>query len=619
MDFFEASGFSNFWGIFEGKLRQIACNGVTILHGGSTVMDKKSFLIGMICMAIAFGLMIKQSARLQESVRAMPSEGIPEIGNKQESGKLEDILSDSIDDVGVEIRETEKEKEEDRTFEDQQFVTLENDAIRVRFTTIGAGIRDIELKKYPAIRGQEKPFIFNENMSLPALVLAFGSAGKRLLANYDIVLRTERNVVFRREMKSGIIIEREYQISQGDIPYVIQSSLRFFNPSAKNYDLGAVYMDLGSFPATAGDPLGDYLNFGYYDGSKAHFIKVNDFRAKSGFFGMGKSSAKGQITGEDKIVWGSVKNQFFTGVLTPKVMGCGFVATPKEVFDTATDSRSESVLGSIKFPVGRIDAGKNKEIHSDFYVGPKDYVLLNRLGKDQDLVMQFGIFGFVSKLLLLLMRGIHSLIDNWGITIILLTLLVKLLLWPLTTAQVRSSRKMSRLQEPLKKIKEKYRDNPQKMQAETLKLFRDNRVNPAAGCLPVLLQIPIFLGLYFTLRTTAEMRFVSFLWIPDLSLPDTIFSLGSFPVNPLPLLMGASMFWQMKIMPTPSVDGTQKWVLKLMPLLFLFFCYNFPAALVLYWTVQNLLTIAQQMILNRKNDEMLLIDEMGSNLRKRKG
>jgi YidC/Oxa1 family membrane protein insertase len=270
----------------------------------------------------------------------------------------------------------------------------------------------------------------------------------------------------------------------------------------------------------------------------------------------------------------------------------------------------------MKLPIGQIDAGKPKILEADFYIGPKDYVLLDRLGKNQDLVMQFGIFGFVSKLLLLLMKGIYSVIGNWGVTIIILTFLVKLVLWPLTTAQVRSSRKMARLQDPLKKIKEKYRDNPQKLQAETLRLFREHRVNPAAGFLSLFIQIPIFLGLYFMLRTTAEMRFAPFLWTPDLSLPDTVFKIGSFPINLLPLIMGATMVWQMKVMPSPSVDGAQKWIFRLMPMLCLFFCYGFPAALVLYWTVQNLLTIAQQMILNRKSDDALLIDDAKLNSKK---
>ncbi|MDR2806938.1 MAG: membrane protein insertase YidC [Puniceicoccales bacterium] len=586
-------------------------------------MDKKNLFIGMVCLCIAFGLMTWQSSQLQEEIVAARmnedrSGENREVSDRDREHDSDHVLAHVVDDIATEIREVPKERKVGNAFKEQKFVTLENEEISVRFNTMGAGIQDVILKKYPAIRGQEKRFIFNENMPLPALVLALNGADKLLLKNYEVHVQTERSVVFRKVMKYGIVIEREYHLSQSDIPYVITTTQRFINQSAKDYDLGSVFIDLGSFPATASDIMGDYLNFGYYDGRKAHFIRVNDFRAKSGFWGFGKAPAKKQISGEDKIVWGSVKNQFFAGVFTPKLSGCGFVAMPKEVFDASSGRNNESVVGSVKLPLGCIDAGKTKVIESDFYVGPKDYVFLDRLGKDQDLVMQFGVFGFVSKLLLLLMKGIHALVGNWGITIIILTLIVKLALWPLTTAQVRSSRKMSRLQEPLKKIKEKYKNHPQKLQSETLKLFRDHRVNPAMGCLPVLVQIPIFLGLYFTLRTTAEMRFAPFLWIPDLSLPDTVCKIGTLPLNLLPLMMGASMLWQMKVMPTPSIEGTQKWVLKLMPLFCLFFCYNFPSALVLYWTAQNLLTIVQQMILNRKGDDVLLIENSGEGLKKKK-
>ena len=132
-----------------------------------------------------------------------------------------------------------------------------------------------------------------------------------------------------------------------------------------------------------------------------------------------------------------------------------------------------------------------------------------------------------------------------------------------------------------------------------MKLFKENRVNPAAGCLPVFIQIPIFIGLYYMLRTSSEIRFQSFLWIQDLSVPDTIGFIGSFPINILPLIMGITMFVQMKITPTPSMDGMQQKVIMWMPFIFLIFCYSFPAALVLYWTVQNLFTIFQQWLTNR--------------------
>jgi YidC/Oxa1 family membrane protein insertase len=567
-------------------------------------MDKKNLLLGTLCICIAFVLMMKQSAQLQKNSMDIPNKVA--VIQAVEPSKISPTQGD---DIGTEVREAQKDREEDHVFDHQQFVTLENDSICVRFNTVGAAIQDVKLKHYPAIRGQNTPFVFNENIRLPALTLAFGNASQCLLANYEIVAHSPLNVTFRKILKNGVVVEREYQLAPHEIPYVLTTQLRLTNPTEKTYDLQNAFVSLGSFPPTAGDTLGDYLNFGYYDGKKAHFIGVNDFRAKSGFLGMGREPAKNQITGNDRIVWGSVKNQFFTGVFTPKIPGCGFVAMPSTIVDPASGKINDSVVGSIQLPVGRIDPGQIKTIDADFYIGPKDYVLLDRLGQEQDLVMQFGVFGFVSKLLLLLMKGIYALLGNWGITIIVLTVLVKLLLWPLTTAQVRSSRKMSKLQGPIKKIKEKYRDNPQKLQAETLKLFRDNRVNPAAGCLPLIIQIPIFLGLYFMLRTTAEMRFAPFLWIPDLSLPDTIAHLGNFPLNILPLIMGASMIWQMQVMPTPSIDGAQKWVFKLMPIVFLLFCYNFPSALVLYWTIQNLLTIAQQIILNRKNDDALLIDD----------
>ncbi|MDR0418541.1 MAG: membrane protein insertase YidC [Puniceicoccales bacterium] len=574
-------------------------------------MDKKSLFLGILCIGIAFGLMMKQGVQLRENISTAQNETATVNTNELPQNAQHKVfaISSSVDDIGIEVHETQKDNLEEHVFDHQQFVTLENDEICVRFNSIGAGIQDVKLKKYPAVRGQEAPFTFNENVRLPALALSFGTFDKFLLTDYEIVSHTTNSVIFRKPMKNGIVIEREYRLAQHEIPYVLTVQVRFTNSTEKTYDLENIFVGLGSFPATPSDVLGDYLNFGYYDGQKAHFIRTNDFCAKSGFLGMGKESAKNQITGNDKIVWGSVKNQFFTGVFTPKVPGCGFVATPNGVVSATYEKMNDSVVGSVKLAVGRIDPGQTKTIDADFYVGPKDYVFLDRLGQEQDLVMQFGIFGFVSKLLLLLMKGIYTLLGNWGVTIIVLTLIVKLLLWPLTTAQVRSSRKMSKLQEPLKKVKEKYRDNPQKLQTETLKLFRDNRINPAAGCLPIFIQIPIFVGLYFMLRTTAEMRFAPFLWISDLSLPDTIAHLGNFPINILPLIMGVSMVWQMKVMPTPSADGAQKWVFKLMPIIFLVFCYNFPSALVLYWTIQNLLTIAQQIILNRKNDDALLIND----------
>ena len=204
------------------------------------------------------------------------------------------------------------------------------------------------------------------------------------------------------------------------------------------------------------------------------------------------------------------------------------------------------------------------------------------------------------------MHGIYSAVRNWGWTIIILTVIIKLLMWPVTQMQLRSSKKMATIQEPLKLLRERYKDNPQKLQAETMKLFKENRINPASGCLPAVIQIPIFIGLYYMLRSASEIRFQPFLWVKDLSMPDTVGYLGSFPINIMPLLMGVTMVVQMKVTPMPSTDSAQQKIFMLMPFIFLFFCYNFPAALVLYWTVQNLFTIVQNKLTYRRSTSGVL-------------
>lgn len=576
-------------------------------------MDKRSLILGIGCIGIAFGLMVRQSSLMREEYLQQQSSQKAITSDSQVSSSSHGVtLSADEESLGVELKKqpTLDAECDPSVFEKSEIVSLENEQFSVKLSNIGGGIQEVILKKHKAERDSDIPFIVNQGQKSPMLLLAFGKADKKSYSRYVIKERTANRVTFGKKMKNGILLERTYELKPNVEGYIIAHRVQFSNTTSKDFDLGDIFVDLGSYPSTSSDRYGEFLNFGYFDGKKAHFIKNNDFKASNGFLGLGKKAAKNEISGDDKIVWGAVKNQFFTSVYTPQSYGTGFVAHPVTFKSEKNHELQESVCGSIRFSVGHLHAGEKKIFEGELYVGPKDYVLLDKLGHEQDRVMQFGWFGFVSKFLLLMMRGIHSLIPSWGMTIIILTLIVKLVLWPLTTAQVRSSRKMAKIQEPLKKIKERYGDNPQKLQAETLKLFRDHKVNPAAGCLPVFVQIPIFLGLYVMLRTTADMRFMPFLWIKDLSLPDTIGSLGGFSINLLPLIMGLTMALQMHVTPTPSIDGAQKWVFKTMPFIFLFICYNLPSALVLYWTIQNLLTIAQQIILNRKNDEELLIEDV---------
>ena len=186
---------------------------------------------------------------------------------------------------------------------------------------------------------------------------------------------------------------------------------------------------------------------------------------------------------------------------------------------------------------------------------------------------------------------------------VIFTICIKLLTWPLTQIQVRSAKRMAKIQKPLAEIREKYKDNPQKLQSEMMELFKKNKVNPAAGCLPLLIQLPIFFAFYAMLRTASELRFAGFLWIHDLSAPDTVGHLAGVAVNILPLLMAGTMFVQMQLTPSPTTDNTQRRIFQFMPLIFVVSFYSMPAGMTLYWTCQNLFTIAQQLITNRMKDD----------------
>ena len=243
--------------------------------------------------------------------------------------------------------------------------------------------------------------------------------------------------------------------------------------------------------------------------------------------------------------------------------------------------------------------------------------------------MNFGWFKLVSQFLLNFMNLIHGLVKDYGVSIILLTACVKGVLWPLQNKANKSMRKMSALAPKMQELKEKYKDDPTRMNQEVMKLYKEHGVNPVGGCLPMMIQIPIFFGLFSMLGQAAELRNARFLWVHDLSQPDTLFTIPGMgwipflgngtglPVNILPMIMGATNLWLMRMTPKTG-DSTQQKVMMFMPLIFLFFCYNFAAALALYYTTQNLFTILQ-LYQNRKQPVPVLEKAAPAGKRARKG
>ena len=241
------------------------------------------------------------------------------------------------------------------------------------------------------------------------------------------------------------------------------------------------------------------------------------------------------------------------------------------------------------------------EITYTLYFGPKDRALLEAAGHQYEKALNLGWFGPISLLLLDVLQFLHRIFGNWGVDIILLTVLVKIAFWPLSKKSFDSMKAMQKLQPEMEKIKEKYADDQQKLSQETMELYKRHKVNPLGGCLPMLLQMPVFFGLYMLLQNTIELRHAPFaLWITDLAAPERLMVAG-YGIPVLTLLLGASMFLQQKMTPS-AADPTQQRIMMLMPVVFTFMFINFPAGLTLYWLTQNILTIGQQW-LNLRSQE----------------
>jgi len=239
------------------------------------------------------------------------------------------------------------------------------------------------------------------------------------------------------------------------------------------------------------------------------------------------------------------------------------------------------------------------------FAGPKRTGLLESAGKGTEELIDYGWFAIVAKPLVFLMKASNRVTGNYGIDIILLTILIKILFYPLTQKSMSSMRKMQELGPILKTLKEKYKGDAQRLNQETMNLYKTYKINPLSGCLPMLAQIPVFIALYKALLVTIELRHAPFfLWINDLSAPEQLWDIAvagyTVPIRLLPLLMGVSMFVQQKMTPSAGMEPMQQKMMLFMPVIFTFMFWSFPNGLVIYWLVINILSIGQQIMYNRK-------------------
>ncbi|TBU75460.1 membrane protein insertase YidC [Phytopseudomonas daroniae] len=258
---------------------------------------------------------------------------------------------------------------------------------------------------------------------------------------------------------------------------------------------------------------------------------------------------------------------------------------------TRKDSQGNYIIGYTG-PALNVPAGAEAQASTTLYAGPKIQKDLAALSPGLDKTVDYGILWFLAEPIFWLLEHIHNLLGNWGFSIIVLTLIIKLAFFPLSAASYRSMARMRAVSPRLQALKEQFGDDRQKMSQAMMELYKKEKINPLGGCLPILVQMPVFLALYWTLLESVEMRQAPWiLWITDLSIKDPFFI--------LPIIMGATMFIQQQLNPTPP-DPMQARVMKMMPIIFTFFFLWFPAGLVLYWVVNNVLSIAQQWYITRK-------------------
>ena len=584
-------------------------------------MDKKNTILGVVFIAAGIGFMfwqsqqietqrleqLQQAARLEAPAGESTTPADAALTAPGESGPAGAVEAAAVSDLfkDAEIAESVTSA---APLTEETIVVLTNEYIEAAFTTRGGAIRTVSFLKTK--RGERDDYVFNQDGLLPALSLSYSASDgqvREFALDYRIEAQTDDSVTFAFVTAEGMVIRRSYRIAPSGSaaePYMIEHSTAIENGSTAAKRLETVYFNLGTARRITDDQVGaNYLNVGYFDGEDAEFIPLKKLTGSKGFLGMGASAPTDKIAKAARIEWASVKNQFFASVL----YSADRPASDLFVYPVEVSAEGHpGISGSAGYDIGTLAAGETKALDFQLYVGPKEFKRLQALGNNQDLVMQFGFLGFFSKLLLAFMYAIHSMVPSWGWSIVIMTICIKLLFWPLTAKASRSQKRMSKIQGPMAELKEKYKDNPQKMQQETLKLFKEYQVNPVAGCLPMLIQMPIFLGLFYMLRTASELRHEPFLWVSDLSMPDTLTEVGGFPINILPMIMGVTMFLQMGMMPvSPTADPMQQKIFKFLPFIFLVFLYNFSSGLVLYWTVQNILTIVQQKIINSRPDEPL--------------
>lgn len=495
---------------------------------------------------------------------------------------------------------------------EETLVKLGNEDITFILSNIGGGIKYAEFADEFQVGSESEKVRSNRYGSGPIGALA-GSKQRPDNTAYSYVEKESvpgKQAAYVAKLSSGLGVAKTYTLETSDkpgAPYLINMKLEVKNTGESAIDLEDWSIFLGESSPLYVKEVPSQTGFFWREDGDMHFEHGGKF--KKGFLGWRKARSVIQSPVDETIQFAGVTNQFFTTVIQPEQpVVTSIWAKPKEIEIEKGSKTKTSVRAGLQLPTTELQPGDTTTLHYRIFIGPKQNTMLRKMenhwGEGWGDVMQYGWFSLISRFLNWLLNIYHNLIDgistawSWGLAIIILTITVRIFIWPLHAKSTRTMKRMSKLKPKMDELREKYKDDPNKLNMETMGLYRKYGINPLGGCLPMLLQIPIFFGFYRMLQYAVELRGNGFLWVDDLSQPDTLGYVFGIPLNLLPTVMAITSFLQIKMTPSTG-DKMQQRILLLMPIMFFLFCYNFASALALYWTTQNIFSIGQTWLMGK--------------------
>lgn len=460
-------------------------------------------------------------------------------------------------------------------------VVVETAKYRAVLSTVGARLVAMALKDYREAAAADSPpvALVSAADSRYATLRTTGAEGLSLSADSPFTLDFagtqatvaaggEQRLIFRHVTASGVEIVKSY-LFRGDT-YTIDSTLLLRNGSTAPLRGTLDFALVQRWDDSKTDSY-SFAGPAILAGDKLDQVDTDDLKKDAKSFGK-------------DVVWSSLQSKYFMTAAVPLNAGA------EKLRVALNGDLLESTFVS---PALALQPGESRQFEYLLFFGPKDWDLLKAADHHLDKAINFGWFDLLAKPLLHVLVFFYGFLKNYGLAIILLTVIIKLLFWPLTHKSYASMKAMQKLQPEMQKLRDKFKNDKERLNRELMELYKKHSVNPLGGCLPMLVQIPVFFALYKVLLDSIALRQAPFmLWLTDLSAKD--------PYYITPLLMGASMFVQQKMTPT-SMDPMQAKIFLFMPVIFTFLFLNFPSGLVIYWLVNNLLTIAQQYYINRRH------------------